>query len=167
MDFSSILTAPNIEIFLKLFTALVLGMLLGIERAIVGKTAGMRTYGLVTRGSALFVIIGVTAGGGFDSERGSLESLRFTTQIITGIGFLGAGLIFFQGGKMSGVTTAAGIWVAAGVGMAIGYGYYVLAFFTTILALLIFTLLWHIENGLKKFVHHDEASHQKDPNTDA
>lgn len=162
MEITPIFTSENIEIFLKLFTALVLGMLLGIERAIIGKTAGMRTYGLVTLGSALFVVVGVMAGGGFDEEQGSVESLRLTAQIITGIGFLGAGLIFFQGGKINGVTTAAGIWVAAGVGMAIGYGYFVLAFATTILALLVFTLLWHLENSLKNFAHHDDDSRDKE-----
>lgn len=162
MEITPLFTSENIEIFLKLFTALVLGMLLGIERAIVGKTAGMRTYGLVTLGSALFVIVGVMAGGGFDGGQGSVESLRLTAQIITGIGFLGAGLIFFQGGKINGVTTAAGIWVAAGVGMAIGYGYFVLAFATTILALLVFTLLWHLENSLKNFAHHDDGNRDKE-----
>lgn len=156
MEITSLLNSPDFEIILKLFVALLLGMSLGIERAIVGKTAGMRTYGLVTMGSALFVIIGVTAGGGFDSATASVESLRLTGQIITGIGFLGAGLIFYHGGKMTGVTTAAGIWVAAGIGMAMGYGLYILAVATTVLALFVFTVLWNIENSLKEMAHPED-----------
>ncbi|MEK7460230.1 MAG: MgtC/SapB family protein [Patescibacteria group bacterium] len=156
MEITTLLNDPNFETVMKLFTALFLGMSLGIERAIVGKTAGMRTYGLVTMGSALFVIIGVTAAGGFNSAVASVESLRMTGQIIVGVGFLGAGLIFHQGAKVSGVTTAAGIWVAAGIGMAIGYGLYVLAVATTVLAIFIFTVLWNLENSLKKFAHQED-----------
>ncbi len=156
MDISTIIDTQNFETALKLATALFLGMSLGIERAIAGKTAGMRTYGLVTMGSALFVIIGVTAGGGFGSPSALTESIRMSAQVITGIGFLGAGLIFFNGGKMNGVTTAAGIWVASGIGMAVGYGLYFVAVTVTIFALLVFTVLWYIESQLKKLAHFDE-----------
>jgi len=150
---TTFLSNPSIEIYLKLFTALCLGMSLGIERAIAGKTAGMRTYGLVTMGSALFVIIGVFAGGGFGLGGSYVESLRLTGQIISGIGFIGAGLIFIKGGNISGVTTAAGIWVAAGIGMAIGYGLYSLATVATLFAIFVFTVLWYVENKLKIFAH--------------
>lgn len=156
MDITTIFSGGNLEIFLKLLVALFLGMSLGIERALAGKIAGMRTYGLVAMGSALFVIIGVMAGGGFDSPLALTESLRFTAQVITGIGFIGAGLIFFKDQTVSGVTTAAGIWVAAGVGMAIGYELYVLALIASIFALLVFTVLWYVEEKLKAFLHHDE-----------
>ncbi len=158
MDISTIIDSQNFEIALKLATALLLGMSLGVERAIAGKTAGMRTYGLVTMGSALFVIVGVMAGGGFGTISASVESIRLSAQIITGIGFLGAGLIFFNGGKMNGVTTAAGIWVAAGIGMAVGYGLNFVAVIVTIFSLFVFTVLWYIENHLKKIVHFDEKA---------
>ncbi len=156
MEISTIIESQNFEIALKLVMALFLGMSLGVERAIAGKTAGMRTYGLVTMGSALFVIVGVSAGGGFGSLSASVESIRLSAQIITGIGFLGAGLIFFNGGKMNGVTTAAGIWVAAGIGMAVGYGLYFVAVTVTILALFVFTILWYIEKRLKQLARFDE-----------
>ncbi len=156
MDISTIIESQNFETTLKLATALLLGMSLGVERAIAGKIAGMRTYGLVTMGSTLFVIIGVMASGGFGELSASVESIRLSAQIITGIGFLGAGLIFFNGGKMNGVTTAAGIWVAAGIGMAVGYGLYFVAVMATIFALFVFTILWYIENRLKKIMHFDE-----------
>ena len=156
MDITTIFTGDNLEIFLKLLAALFLGMSLGIERALAGKIAGMRTYGLVAMGSALFVIIGVMAAGGFDSSVALTESLRFTAQVITGIGFIGAGLIFFKDQTVSGVTTAAGIWVAAGVGMAIGYELYLLALFASIFALFVFTVLWYVEEKLKVFLHREE-----------
>ncbi len=162
MEISAFFTSQDTEILLKLFLALFLGMSLGVERAIAGKTAGMRTYGLVTMGSALFVIVGVMAAGGFGTPSASVESIRLAAQIITGIGFLGAGLIFFNGGKMNGVTTAAGIWVAAGIGMAVGYGLYFVAVTATIFALFVFTVLWYIEKRLKKFAYFDPKTDQDD-----
>jgi putative Mg2+ transporter-C (MgtC) family protein len=146
------LSSQNVEIFLKLFVALFLGMSLGIERALAGKTAGMRTYGLVTIGAAVFVIIGILASGGSATTNIFTDSsARITASIIQGIGFIGAGLIIFRDSKVSGVTTAAGIWTAAGVGIAIGYGFYALAVMTTIFILFIFTGLWFIEHKLTSF----------------
>ena len=153
MIMTDIFTVDSIEMVMKLVTALFLGMSLGIERAIAGKTAGMRTYGLVTMGSALFTIVAVVAAGGFDSTVALRESIRFSGQILPGIGFIGAGLIIFRGSKVSGVTTAAGIWVAAGVGVSVGYGLYLLAAITTILVLIIFTGFWYVENKVKSLAH--------------
>lgn len=147
---------PNVELFLKLFTALFLGMSLGLERAIVGKTAGMRTYGLVAMGSALFVMIGTMAAVNFSSTTIAADTLRFSSQVIAGIGFIGAGLIFLKDQTVTGVTTAAGIWVAAGVGMAVGYDLYTLAILVTVLALLVFTVLWSVEERIKLFARGDE-----------
>ena len=151
-----ILPVDSLEMVLKLVAALFLGMSLGVERAIAGKTAGMRTYGLVTMGSALFVIIGVFASGGYHITGIFTDSsARITAAIIQGIGFIGAGLIFFKvkDEKVSGVTTAAGIWVASGIGVAIGYGFYILAIITTIFTLFVFTGLWYIENKVKTLAH--------------
>lgn len=153
MEIITLMGDPTFEIFAKLVVALLLGMSLGVERAIAGKTAGMRTYGLVTMGSALFVIVPVVAAGGYNSLPAIIESIRFTSQILPGIGFIGAGLIFFKGEKVSGVTTAAGIWVAAGVGVAVGYGLYILAATATLFALVVFTGFWYIENRLKTLAH--------------
>ena len=153
---NTFLGGPDAEILLKLFAALFLGMSLGIERALAGKTAGMRTYGLVTMGSAVFVIIGILASGGYaNSNTFTDSSARITASIIQGIGFIGAGLIIFRDSKVSGVTTAAGIWAAAGVGVAIGYGFYALAIMTTAFILFIFTGLWFIEHKLTTFMHVD------------
>jgi putative Mg2+ transporter-C (MgtC) family protein len=158
MEISNLFVDLELVIFLKLLAALFLGMSLGIERAVVGKTAGMRTYGLVAMGSALFVIVGVTAAGGFSSPIALTESLRFTAQVITGIGFIGAGLIFFKDQTVSGVTTAAGIWVASGVGMAIGYGLYGVAVMVTLLAFTVFTLLWYVEQDVKRFINRNDKN---------
>lgn len=156
MDISTIFSSQDIEVALKLIIALALGMSLGIERAIAGKTAGMRTYGLVTMGSALFVIVGVLASGGYNTASSFTDSsARITAAIIQGIGFLGAGLIIFKQSKVSGVTTAAGIWTSAAVGVAIGYGFYTLAVIATVLTLFIFTGLWFIEHKLTSFTHHE------------
>lgn len=155
MDIINIISGEQIEIISKLAIALLLGMSLGIERAIAGKTAGMRTYGLVTMGSALLAMTGVFIGGGFDSPTALVDSIRFSAQIITGIGFIGAGLIFIKGADVSGVTTAAGLWVSAGVGIAIGYGFYTLAIVTTVLAILTFTFFWYVEDRLKAIVRHE------------
>lgn len=151
-------TPDTVDMILKLVAALFLGMSLGIERALAGKTAGMRTYGLVTLGSALFVIVGVMASGGFSSEVALRESVRFSEGILPGIGFIGAGLIVFRGSKVSGVTTAAGIWVAAAIGAAIGYGLYVVAAVVTIFALVVFTGFWYVENKVKALAHHSAHS---------
>lgn len=158
IDFGTLATSVDMEIFLKLVAALFLGMSLGIERALVGKTAGMRTYGLVAMGSALFVLVGTMAGSALLSVYGpgTLDPLRYSAEIISGIGFIGAGLIFFKDQTVTGVTTAAGIWVAAGIGMAIGYGLYSLALMTTLLALIVFTVLYTLERKLKAAVLHKE-----------
>src|SRR3989344_4391299 len=153
MEINTLIADPNFEIIMKLVIALLLGMSLGVERAVAGKTAGMRTYGLVTMGSALFTIVAVLAAGGYGSADALTNSLRFPAQILTGIGFIGAGLIFTHEGKISGVTTAAGIWVAAGIGVAVGYGLYLLAAVSMVFVLIVFTALWYVENRVKSLAH--------------
>lgn len=133
------------ELFLSLLVAVILGAILGIERNLAGKMAGMRTYALVSLGSAMFVIISrlviIMAGGSF----ADIDPLRMASQVIVGIGFIGAGLVVLRGSQLTGITTAAGVWVSAGVGMACGFGLYALALFATGLTLFIFTVLWIIE----------------------
>lgn len=148
--------SPTFELVLKLIMALFLGMSLGIERAIVKKTAGMRTYGLVSMGSALLVMVGTMAAVDLDSTTVAADTLRFSAQIISGIGFIGAGLIFFKDKTVTGVTTAAGIWVAAGIGMAVGYDLYTLAIVATVIALLVFTVLWSVEVRIKEFAQDND-----------
>ncbi|HRZ30350.1 MAG TPA: MgtC/SapB family protein [Candidatus Paceibacterota bacterium] len=133
------------ELFLSLLMAVVLGATLGIERSLAGKTAGMRTYSLVSLGSALFVTISQMVIATSSSYMTGLDPLRMASQIIVGIGFIGAGLVVLRGSQLTGITTAAGVWVSAGVGMACGFGLYPIALFATGLTLFVFTVLWIIE----------------------
>ena len=141
----------NIIIFLQLVLAMLLGIALGVERSIAGKMAGMRTYALVSLGSCLFIVTATTFGGPFFSDNVNIDPLmRISASIITGIGFLGAGLIIFRGTTLSGLTTAAGLWVSAGIGIAVGFQLYAIAVFTTLLTLFVFTILWFVEEYLEK-----------------
>ncbi len=133
------------SLFISLLAAVFLGAVLGIERNLAGKMAGMRTYSLVSLGSALFVIISRSVIAESGPLTAGIDPLRMASQIIVGIGFIGAGLVVLRGSRLTGITTAAGVWVSAGVGMACGFGLYALALFTTGLTLFIFTILWIIE----------------------
>jgi putative Mg2+ transporter-C (MgtC) family protein len=137
------------EIFLRVTVAVILGAMLGTERIMARKTAGMRTYSLVSMGSAVFVIISIIVSD-FYIDKTTMDPLRVASQIIAGVGFIGAGLIIFRGSKISGLTTAAGLWVAAGIGMASGFGLYYIAVFVALITLVIFTVFWYIEKKIKK-----------------
>lgn len=138
----------NLEILIRLVGALLLGGLIGIERSIVGKRAGVRTYALVSMGSAVFVIVSELVVAQYLGVV-NLDPMRVAAQIVVGIGFLGAGLIIFKGSKLSGLTTAAGLWVSAGVGMSIGFGFYIVGLMVSLLTLFTFTVLWNFEQGVK------------------
>lgn len=146
MDLISVPELPTI--FLQLFLAMLLGMLLGAERSLAGKTAGMRTFSLVSLGSSLFIIISGVVMSQYVSIV-NVDPLRVAAGIITGIGFLGAGLIIVHDTTLKGLTTAAGLWVSAGIGIAVGYKLYAIAIFTTFLTLIVFTLMWYIEEKIK------------------
>jgi putative Mg2+ transporter-C (MgtC) family protein len=148
----------TVDILIRLVIAIALGGLVGVERTLAGKTAGMRTYALVAMGSALFVVISVIISYQFIGST-NFDPLRVASQILVGIGFIGAGLVFHRGdSRTTGLTSAAGLWVAAGVGMAAGFGLYTLALIASLLTLLIFTILWYVEKGFKKIAYSDEKS---------
>lgn len=139
----------NLEIFGQLLLAVILGILIGTEREIKGRLAGMKTHALVCLGSCLFTILSVIGFASFSSA-GGFNPAQVASQIVVGIGFIGAGLIIFQESKIQGLTTAAGIWTTAGIGMAIGLKFYFAAFFTAFLVVLIFTILYYFEI----YLHH-------------
>ena len=113
----------DVELLARLALAAVLGMVIGFEREHAGHTAGVRTHLLVAVGSALFTELSFTAfGSGSDAD-----AARVAAQIVSGIGFLGAGAILRYGRVVRGLTTAASIWAVAALGMASGTGEYVLA----------------------------------------
>ncbi len=134
-------------IILRLTLALVLGALIGIERVHAGKKAGIRTLGLVSLGSALFIIISehVIAQYGYE-----IDPLRVAANVVTGIGFLGAGMIIFKEDHVSNLTTAAGVWLSAAIGVAVGFGMYAAAITVTVLVIVTFTIMWNLEIFLKK-----------------
>ena len=145
----NIFNAASMDILIRLFVALLLGMVIGTERLWAHKTAGMRTYALVSMGSALFVVISnemVTAYSNFTG----MNPLMIVAQIVVGVGFIGTGLIFTKDSKLMGLTTATGLWVSAGIGMASGFGLFDIAIIATSLTLFIFIVLWFFEYSLKK-----------------
>ncbi|OQA43662.1 MAG: putative Mg(2+) transport ATPase [Chloroflexi bacterium ADurb.Bin325] len=125
------------EFIFRLILAGILGAVIGLEREYRAKEAGLRTHFLVTLGSALIMIVsqwGFQTSAGVAGTRPA-DVARVAAQIVSGIGFLGAGAIIMQRGSVRGLTTAAGLWVAAGIGMAVGGGLYVVGCTTTLLAL--------------------------------
>lgn len=132
----------------QLVIAMLLGMLIGTERTLARKAAGLRTYGIVALGSCLFVILGTALRETMGITGADL--MRVVAGVITGIGFLGAGVIIFREDSAVGLTTAAGLWVAAGVGAAVGFGLYMIAFAATALTILVFTVFWFIEQRVAK-----------------
>ena len=144
------LSVNDFTVFFQLALATLLGMGLGVERSIAGKTAGMRTYALVSLGSCLFTVTSILVSAAYIGVV-DVDPLRIAAGIVTGIGFIGAGVIIFRENTPRGLTTAAGLWVVSGIGVAVGFGLYGLAVFTTLLALLVFTLMWYLENRVKHF----------------
>jgi putative Mg2+ transporter-C (MgtC) family protein len=125
-------TAPWFEILLRLVLALVLGGLIGLERESVEKPAGFRTHILVTVGAALFTLI--SKEGFFGS---GADPARIASNIVVGIGFLGAGTIWRSGVTVLGLTTAATLWTAAAIGTGVGAGFYLGAVAATALVMLV------------------------------
>ncbi|WP_278570129.1 MgtC/SapB family protein [Prevotella melaninogenica] len=134
------------EFVLRLFVAAMLGGVIGLEREYRAKEAGFRTHFLVALGSGLFMIL---SQFGFNDvlahyEQVSLDPSRIASQVVTGIGFIGAGTIIFQKHVVRGLTTAAGLWVTSAIGMTAGAGMYVLSIATTVLVLLCLEALYFI-----------------------
>lgn len=125
------------EFILRLFIAGILGSIIGLDREYRAKEAGYRTHFLVSLGSALIMIV---SQHGFGEILGtpsvSLDPSRIASQVVTGIGFIGAGTIILHKQIVRGLTTAAGIWATSAIGLAIGAGMYELGIFATILTLI-------------------------------
>jgi putative Mg2+ transporter-C (MgtC) family protein len=139
------------EWWLRPVAALLAGALVGLERSYRGRAAGLRTYALVCLGSALLVAAAEKLGPVGDPT----SSTRVIQGIVTGIGFLGAGVIVKEGFSVRGLTTAASIWVISAVGVVIGAGYYLLGAIATVLTLALLSILRTIEDRLpsQSFLH--------------
>lgn len=126
------------ELILRIFVAALLGGLIGLEREYRAKEAGFRTHFLVALGSALFMIVSAYGfGDSLNNELQRWDVSRVAAQVVSGIGFIGAGTIIFRkdSNVVSGLTTAAGVWVVAAIGLACGGGLYKLAIASTLMVL--------------------------------
>src|SRR5207302_4341890 len=134
----------DLSVALKLVLAAILGGLIGMERELRDKPAGLRTNILICVGSTLFMSISTKV-----AEILGGDPTRISAQIISGIGFLGAGVVLHSHGFVLGLTTAATIWVVAGVGMALGSGMYLVALFATAMSLLTLYFLSFVEDRIQ------------------
>ncbi|MFA5936647.1 MAG: MgtC/SapB family protein [Candidatus Paceibacterota bacterium] len=139
----------NSEVILKLTIAVLLGMIIGAERLFVHKEAGMKTHALVCMGASLFVLFSEAMAEKYINLPG-FNPAMIASNIIVGIGFLGAGTIMFRDSRTRGLTTASGLWVTAGIGMACGFGLFSLAVISTILVLFVFIVMSLIEKPIRK-----------------
>ena len=127
-----LLRAVPLELMARILAGFALGAAVGLERERRAKAAGLRTHMLVSGGAAIFTIASFAV---FTTEGTVRDPTRIAAQIVTGVGFLGAGAILRSGGSVSGLTTAASIWVAAGLGMLAGGGAYALALTSALLTI--------------------------------
>lgn len=137
------------ELVIRVLVAGGLGALVGLDRELSDQPAGLRTHVLVSLGAALFTLTGAYGVAGFlDDPRTPVDPTRIAAQVVTGIGFLGAGAIIRQGFSIRGLTTAAGLWVTAAIGTAVGLGFYVGAVATTAAAVVALYALKRVERLL-------------------
>jgi putative Mg2+ transporter-C (MgtC) family protein len=141
------------ELVARVAIAAALGGLVGLERELSDQPAGFRTHILVSLGAALFTISGAYGledfleGGGITTR---LDPTRVAAQVVTGVGFLGAGAIMHRGVNIRGLTTAASLWVTAAIGMAVGFGYWEGAVAVALVALAALYILGYIERGARE-----------------
>ncbi len=130
------------DIIVKLLLALAVGGILGMERELRSKSAGFRTLILICLGATLFTI--------FSQLIGTDSPSRIASNIVVGIGFVGAGIIFKSGNRVNGVTTASSVWITAALGMGIGAGYYMVAIAGCILTVLVLVVFLYLEHYIDK-----------------
>ena len=148
------MAVSQLELVLRVVLAALLGAALGVEREISQKTAGLRTHTLVAAGAAVFTVAGAYAfpGDGADPT-------RIAAQVVTGIGFIGAGGMIRTGFTVSGITTAATLWFAAALGLAVGFGMYVMAVAVLAVALLVMVGFAPLRGRIRR-VHHLEIVYE-------
>lgn len=152
MIITHLLSNINSEIVIRIIVSISLGFVIGLERELTNKSAGLRTHMLVCLGSTIFTILSLY---GFVDQtipqqftRIQNDPSRIAAQILTGVGFIGGGAVLHHGFSVSGLTTAASLWVVASIGMAVGAGAYSVALVTTILAFTVLVFIRVLERGL-------------------
>jgi putative Mg2+ transporter-C (MgtC) family protein len=151
----------NLLIFFNLVGALVLGLLVGYERAYHGHAAGMRTYGLVCMASAALTLIagypdfwfGGHTATGLNSSARAADATRVVQGIVTGVGFLGAGVIMKEGFSIKGLNTAASIWASSAIGITVGVGFYAAAILLAVLSVMSMVWVSKLEQWLPAHGH--------------
>ena len=146
---------------IKISLAALLGAIVGLEREWGGHPAGLRTNIMIAISSCLFTLLSIEA---FASEGSARDTARVAAQIVTGVGFLGAGVVLQTRKQVRGLTTAATIWLVAAIGMAVGAGAYFVAIFTTILSTVLLILLAPVSERLEQRAHEreeEEAARRK------
>jgi putative Mg2+ transporter-C (MgtC) family protein len=133
----------EVDLGFRVFVALILGLCIGAERELRGHPAGLRTMALISAGSCMFTGLGLIP----DFPK-TVDPTRIAAQVVTGVGFLGAGSILRQGELVRGLTTAASIWVAASLGVAVGFGYFGLAVFVTVIVVMVLFVLKPVEERI-------------------
>lgn len=134
------------DLWSKIVMAIVCGALIGLDRQLRGKPAGIRTSSLITLGTAIFV----TLGSDYAPVAAGTDHLRVLSQVVTGIGFLGAGVIMSKDRTVIGVTSAAVIWVLAAIGAAVGMGYHGMAFAITVATIAVLVGVEWLEETFQK-----------------
>ncbi len=139
----------QLEVVLRVVIALVLGALIGIEREYRGHPAGVRTLAMVSVGSCIFAAVGIFVFPGHVTD-----PTRIAAQVVTGVGFLGAGAIFRAEDGVKGLTTAATVWVVAAIGMSVGFGLYLIAAAAAVIVLIGLVLVRPLEIRFLRPPHH-------------
>ncbi|MDP2648440.1 MAG: MgtC/SapB family protein [Patescibacteria group bacterium] len=153
---------PTYVMFGKLLLAMLLGAVIGTERAVVAhQPAGTRTFGLVGMGACLLVLVASYVNSSYLGIV-NFPPLQLIAGVVTGIGFIGAGLIITRGQSVHGITTAAGLWIVTAIGISVGFGLFSVALYTTLLTLVLLVGMWYVENRFKQWFHEyqeDQSSH--------
>ena len=151
---------PLVAIIVRLAAACLLGFLIGLDREIRGRPAGLRTHMLVSLAAAMFTLVSIETIARFESvEVAQIDPLRVVEAITAGVAFLAAGTIIQARGKIRGLTTGAGMWLAGAIGLSCGAGLLTLAFIGTLLVLIILRPMYMLE----RLFDRDDASHQEPP----
>ena len=137
----------TVTMIIRVFLAAIAGALVGLEREFHGRAAGLRTHMLVCLGAALSALIGALLSIQMSEMGINSDAQRTGAQVMSGVGFLGAGTILVKKGnsRISGLTTAAGLWATAAIGLAVGYGLYEAAFVTVVVIMIAYTLVGRLE----------------------
>lgn len=139
----------HLDLFMRLASAALLGAIVGIEREYFGKAAGFRTHALVAAASSLIMLVSIEM---FELFKGQVQvdPSRIAAQVVSGIGFIGAGAIIRSGASVKGITTAASLWAVSGIGLACGIGFYEGALYATGIVIVILLIFTKLESKLLK-----------------